>query len=111
MFASHLRSFNSIFSFLQVVNPATEKVITEVPCISTEETNSAIEAAAKAQKSWAAQTAGARSSVIEKWANSIEQNSSLLAELITMENVGPLRRTLPSNGNNTNSLSPVSGQS
>ncbi|VDD77337.1 unnamed protein product [Mesocestoides corti] len=69
-----------------VINPATEQQIAEVPCIFAQEVDCAIEAAAEAQKTWAVATVGTRASVIEGWANSIERNASVLAELITAEN-------------------------
>ncbi|KAM3182736.1 hypothetical protein ACTXT7_011726 [Hymenolepis weldensis] len=70
-----------------VYNPATEETIAEVPSASSEEDlDTAIVEAAESQKSWAALTAGARARVLELWANSLERNTPLLAQLITAEN-------------------------
>jgi len=51
---------------LPVTNPATGEVITEVPLCGAEETESAIEAAAVAQKAWAATTAKERAVVLRR---------------------------------------------
>ncbi|VUZ44893.1 unnamed protein product [Hymenolepis diminuta] len=70
-----------------VYNPATEETIAEVPSASSEEDlDTAVVEAAEAQKSWAALTAGVRARVLELWADSLDRNTPLLAQLITAEN-------------------------
>lgn len=74
-----------------VYNPATEETIAEVPSASSEEDlDTAVVEATEAQKSWAALTAGARARVLELWADSLDRNTPLLAQLITAENVNLL---------------------
>ena len=59
---------------LDVVNPATNDVITTVPYCGALETRRMIEAAAQAQRSWALATAKHRSMVLRDWFNLIVQN-------------------------------------
>ncbi|CDS35597.1 succinate semialdehyde dehydrogenase [Echinococcus multilocularis] len=70
-----------------VFSPAKEEQIAEVPCASSgEDLDASIEAAAEAQPAWAALTVGARARVLEQWASKLEENTPLLAQLITAEN-------------------------
>ncbi|VDO16589.1 unnamed protein product [Rodentolepis nana] len=70
-----------------VYNPANEEKIADVPSSSSEEDlDIAIVEADEAQKSWSTLPAGVRSRVLENWANSLESNTTLLAQLITAEN-------------------------
>src|SRR5699024_1872791 len=59
--------------------------ITHVPDMNGNDTRSAIEAANRAQKSWAALTAKKRSQYLHLWANLIEENIDALALLLTTE--------------------------
>lgn len=61
---------------------------------SSDDLDISILEAAEAQKAWAALTAGARARVLEHWANSLENNTPLLAQLITAENVKMFLRRL-----------------
>ena len=75
---------------LDVVNPATNDVITTVPYCGAIETRRMIEAAAQAQRSWALATAKHRSVVLRDWFNLIVQNKDDLAFLLTLEQGKPL---------------------
>ncbi|HVJ08367.1 MAG TPA: aldehyde dehydrogenase [Acidisarcina sp.] len=70
---------------LQVVNPSTEEVISEVPSCTVEDVNSAVLAAEKAQKSWAALPAIRRAGYLREIATLIRANSESLARTITEE--------------------------
>ncbi len=74
----------------QVYNPANQSLITEVADAGIEETNRAIEAAAKAFKTWSCETAKTRSSILRKWFDLIMQNEADLAWLLTSEQGKPL---------------------
>ena len=50
-----------------VNDPATGELITDLPDMGVKETKQAIEAAHKAQKSWAAKTGKERSITLRKW--------------------------------------------
>jgi succinate-semialdehyde dehydrogenase/glutarate-semialdehyde dehydrogenase len=69
----------------KVLNPATHEVVAEVANVGADETRRAIEAAAVAQKDWAAKTAMARSAVLRKWYELIMANVEDLAILMTVE--------------------------
>ena len=70
---------------LQVVNPATEEVISEVPNCTVEDVNSAVLAAEKAQKTWAALPAIRRAGYLREIATLIRGNRESLAHVITEE--------------------------
>ena len=69
----------------KVYNPATHEVIAEVADVGAAETRRAIEAAAVAQKAWAAKTAMERSAVLKRWNDLILENVEDLAILMTVE--------------------------
>src|SRR5918999_867495 len=52
---------------IEVTNPVNGEVICTVPKLGRKETAQAIEAAEKAQKSWAARTAKERAKILRKW--------------------------------------------
>ena len=58
----------------EVLNPATHEVVAEVANVGAAETRRAIEAAQKAQKSWAAASAIERSAVLRKWYDLVMAN-------------------------------------
>src|SRR5690625_880719 len=68
-----------------VLNPADGSEITYVPDMNGNDTRSAIEAANRAQKSWAALTDKKHSQYLHLWANLIEENIDALALLLTTE--------------------------
>ena len=75
---------------IAVKNPATGEIVGYVPKLGAEETREAIEAAAVAQKGWAAKTAKERSAVLRKWFELMIENKEDLARILTMEQGKPL---------------------
>ena len=73
-----------------VTNPATGAVIAEVADADGAMTRHAIEVAAKAQKSWAHETAKTRAMIMRDWFNLIMQNQDDLAQILTIEMGKPL---------------------
>jgi succinate-semialdehyde dehydrogenase/glutarate-semialdehyde dehydrogenase len=69
----------------KVYNPATHEVVAEVADVGADETRRAIEAAAVAQKAWAARPAVERSAILKKWNDLILENIEDLAILMTVE--------------------------
>ena len=70
---------------LQVVNPATEEVISEFPAGTAEDVDRAVLAAEGAQKSWAALPAIRRAGTLREIATLIRANREALARVITEE--------------------------
>ena len=73
-----------------VTNPATGAVIAEVADANAAMTHHAIEVAAKAQKSWAHETAKTRAMIMRDWFNLIMANQDDLAQILTIEMGKPL---------------------
>ena len=73
-----------------VTNPATGKSIAKVADLGPAEITRAIDAAEKAQRQWAAQTAKARAAILRKWYDLILQNVDDLALILTTEMGKPL---------------------
>lgn len=74
-----------------IVNPATEEVIAQVPDHGAAEIDRAVRAAAKAFPNWAAKSPAERSALLYKWAGLIEQNLSELAALESKNCGKPLK--------------------
>jgi lactaldehyde dehydrogenase/glycolaldehyde dehydrogenase len=70
---------------LEVVNPATEEVISEFPSGTVEDVDCAVLAAEKAQKPWAALPAIRRAAHLREIAALIRANRESLARIITAE--------------------------
>lgn len=68
-----------------VINPATGETVAQVAMAGKTETLEAIDAAAKALPAWKAQTAGARSRILQRWYQLIVENQQALAELVVAE--------------------------
>src|ERR1019366_4282129 len=75
---------------LTVHNPATAAALGHIPNMGTEETRSAIAAAARALPSWAARTAEDRASVLRRWFDLMLVHQEDLAMLMTAEQGKPL---------------------
>ncbi|ALE07961.1 gamma-aminobutyraldehyde dehydrogenase [Arthrobacter sp. ERGS1:01] len=75
---------------IDVVDPATENVIAQVPAGTAADVDAAVEAALAAQKSWGATTPKERSEVLARIANIIEANRESL-ELLESANTGKPR--------------------
>lgn len=70
---------------LEVYNPATKEVISQVGIASLEDTQRAIESAFKAQKAWEAEPAIKRANHLREIASLIRQNAKFLAEVLIQE--------------------------
>jgi succinate-semialdehyde dehydrogenase/glutarate-semialdehyde dehydrogenase len=68
-----------------VLNPATGEKIADVASMGAEETRRAIEAAERAMESWKALSASARSAILERWYQLIQENVEDLAVIMTAE--------------------------
>ncbi len=77
-----------------IYNPANGQEIARVPHFSTQETNSAIEAAHAAFAPWAARIAQQRGQILRRWAELILQNRQDLALILTSEQGKPLSEAL-----------------
>ncbi len=77
--------FVSTRKTIQVMNPTTEEVISEVPSGTLEDVNAAVLAAEKAQKSWGQLPAIQRAGYLREIARSVRENREHLARTITEE--------------------------
>jgi len=75
---------------INVVNPATNEIISTVDNASIEETNLAIVAAKNSLKSWSAKSANKRSMLMRNWFNLIMENQDDLGRILTLEQGKPL---------------------
>ncbi|PHS28814.1 MAG: succinate-semialdehyde dehydrogenase (NADP(+)) [Robiginitomaculum sp.] len=75
---------------IAVNNPANGDIIAHVPKMGTEETRSAIEAAAKALQSWRALTGKARATILRRWFELMMEEQEALAHLLSLEQGKPL---------------------
>jgi aminobutyraldehyde dehydrogenase len=66
---------------VEIVNPATEEVLTQVPAGTVEDVDAAVAAAVAAKDAWAAKTPRDRSAVLLKIADIIEANRELFETL------------------------------
>lgn len=78
-------------TWTEVVNPANEEIIAEVPLAGMEDLQRAVRAASVAQRSWRRVPAAERARYINEAANHIQSNHSALAHLIVAEQGKPLR--------------------
>jgi succinate-semialdehyde dehydrogenase/glutarate-semialdehyde dehydrogenase len=74
----------------EVRNPATGRVLAQVPLMGAAETRRAIEAANTAWAGWRAQTAKARAAVLRKWYELMLAHADDLAAIMTAEQGKPL---------------------
>ncbi|KAK9684088.1 hypothetical protein RND81_10G185500 [Saponaria officinalis] len=79
---------------LDVTNPASGEVITNVACVGTKETNDAISAAYDAFSSWSRTTAAERSKCLRKWYDLLIDHKEELGQLITLEQGKPLKEAI-----------------
>ncbi len=77
-----------------VYNPATGELIAQVPDMGEAETRRAIDAAARAQREWAARPAKERSAVVRAWRDLMMQHQHDLAQILTAEQGKPLAEAL-----------------
>ncbi|KAI3997030.1 hypothetical protein MKX01_021306 [Papaver californicum] len=79
---------------IQVNNPATGEVITNVPCMGRKETTDAISSASEAFKTWSKLTANERSKCLRKWYDLLIAHKEDLGKLITLEQGKPLKEAI-----------------
>ncbi|KXG85405.1 NAD-dependent succinate-semialdehyde dehydrogenase [Agrobacterium bohemicum] len=75
---------------VDVIDPATQKVLGTVPDMGGGETRAAIDAAAKAFAPWKAKTHAERAALLEKWFALMIKHEDDLGLLLTMEQGKPL---------------------
>jgi len=75
---------------MPVTNPATGEIIGHVPRLGTAETREAIDAAAAAQKDWAARTAKERADILRAWFDLMIAHRDDLGAILTAEQGKPL---------------------
>ncbi|MES5100362.1 NAD-dependent succinate-semialdehyde dehydrogenase [Agrobacterium sp. BA1120] len=75
---------------VDVIDPATQKVLGTVPDMGGDETRAAIDAAAKAFEPWKARTHAERAALLEKWYALMIEHEDDLGLLLTMEQGKPL---------------------
>ena len=75
---------------IDVTNPASGKVVGQVPRMGRVETERAIIASAAAQKHWKTLTASARSVILKRWFDLIKLHAEDLAQILTAEQGKPL---------------------
>jgi acyl-CoA reductase-like NAD-dependent aldehyde dehydrogenase len=80
----------SASEFLQVINPATEEVIAEVPDISREQLDQAVQSAREAFGPWRAQPLEVRQGLVKQIADKIAEHAEEFAQLLTREQGKPL---------------------
>ena len=78
----------------EIINPANGQVVGVVPKCSSSEVNKAVEAAHRAAPAWAAKTMAERSKVLLKISQLIMTHQEELANLETVEQGSPIRKTM-----------------
>ena len=79
---------------LSVRSPTTGLELGRIPRLGAAETTRAIEAAGRAQVSWAAMTAKARGDILTKWFQLCMENQKDLATILTMEQGKPMAEAM-----------------
>ena len=79
---------------VDVIDPASLKVLGTVPDMSGDETRAAIDAAAKVFGSWKTRTHAERAALLERWHDLMRQHEQDLALLLTLEQGKPLAEAL-----------------
>ena len=70
---------------IEILSPASGKVIGEIPKGCAEDAQHALQVANSAQKSWAKLTARARQTILRNFANKIRENKHILAPMLVAE--------------------------
>ena len=76
---------------IEVINPATGKLIDTVPDATEEDINKCVELAKKAQKEWAKMPMYARGEILYKFVDLVEAKSEELAKLLSEETGKPIK--------------------
>ncbi len=79
---------------MDVVNPATEEVLTECPWASEDQLNQAVAAAKAAFPAWSATSIDERKKVVGAIADTIEANAQEIAQLLVQEQGKPLQEAI-----------------
>ncbi|MCL4129259.1 UNVERIFIED_CONTAM: hypothetical protein GTU68_040202 [Idotea baltica] len=79
---------------IDVLNPASGEVLTQVPLFAEQETEQAITAAAKALPGWRALAAHERANYLKAWHELLIKHSEQLAYLMSLEQGKPLAEAL-----------------
>lgn len=79
---------------IDVTNPATGELVARVPKATAQDTQAAIDAAARAWPAWKALTAAQRSAILERWFALMESYSRQLAETMVLEQGKPMAEAL-----------------
>lgn len=81
---------------MDVINPATEKVIGSVPKGTAEDVDKAVRAARRAYRKWSRLTPGERSAFLLKLADALDKDTQRLGEMETSQTGKPLKLSLNS---------------
>lgn len=84
---------------IEVTNPATDEVIDTIPNSTIEDVNKAVAIAKSSQKSWAKMPLHQRGTILEKFADLVEENSEELALLLSKETGKPIKEARAEIGN------------
>ena len=79
---------------IEVLNPATGKVVAVVANGNAQDTETAVEVAAEAFVTWSKTTAKQRSDLMRKWFNLIVENAEDLGKIMTSEQGKPLAEAI-----------------
>jgi succinate-semialdehyde dehydrogenase / glutarate-semialdehyde dehydrogenase len=79
---------------VDVIDPASLKVLGTIPDMGSDETRAAIDAAAEVFRSWKARTHAERAALLERWHDLMRQHEQDLALLLTLEQGKPLAEAL-----------------
>jgi succinate-semialdehyde dehydrogenase / glutarate-semialdehyde dehydrogenase len=82
--------WSTVEKTIDVINPATNEVIGNIPNAGAQEAKAATDAAHKAFKTWSKKTAKERSAILMKWHELIEKDTDNLAKIMTTEQGKPL---------------------
>ncbi|MDQ0351584.1 acyl-CoA reductase-like NAD-dependent aldehyde dehydrogenase [Alkalibacillus filiformis] len=77
--------FGERFEKIDVVNPANQEVVAQVPKVGREEALKVVDAAHEALPSWSSLTADKRAHYLEKWYTLIDQEKESIGKLMTEE--------------------------
>lgn len=76
---------SSATKLIDVRNPATQDLLCQVPCCSTEEMQMAVDSSKRAYKTWSSTSIMAKQQIMFKYANLIRENTGELAKILTTE--------------------------
>jgi len=79
---------------MQIINPATEEIISELQVTSKDELRSVLDSLREGQKAWAQKSIEERLECIIRFGEFIQLNVNELAEILTLETGKPLQQSL-----------------